>query len=146
MTKSSPKSSPKKIFKKVFVVLSGSAFIIFSIAGVLRMLTSESSNQNQAQQTLSPAEQLQQQAEGYELVLAREPDNPFVLQNLLAIYLQLGDLEAGLPLAEKLVTLQPENIRYQETLAAIKQGLAQSAENQAPTEESKEIVKTEEEK
>ena len=141
------KSSPKKIFQKVFVILSGSAFIIFSIAGVLRMLTSESSNnRNQEQQALSPAEQLQQQAEGYKLVLAREPDNPFVLQNLLAIYLQLGDLEAGLPLAEKLVVLEPDNIRYQETLAAIKQGLTQSAENQAPTEESKEIVKTEEEK
>jgi tetratricopeptide (TPR) repeat protein len=140
------KTTSKKIFQKVFIVLSGMAFLVFSIAGVLKMVTSESSNRNQAQQALSPAEQLQQQAEGYELVLAREPDNPFVLQNLLAIYLQLGNLEGGLPLAEKLVALEPENIRYQETLAAIKQGLAQSAENQVATEESKEIVKTEEEK
>ena len=140
------KSTPKKVFQKVFIALSAMAFVTFSIAGVLRMLTSEASSENQAPQALSPSEQLQKQAEGYQLVLAKEPDNPFVLQNLLAIYLQLGDLQASLPLAEKLVALPPENVRYQETLAAIKQGLAQSPDSQAATEESEGIVTTEEEK
>ena len=138
------KSAPKKIGQKLFVVLSGTAFIIFSVAGVFRMVNSESSQQNNSPQALSPTEELQKQAEGYELVLAREPDNPFVIQNLLAIYLQLGNLEASLPLAEKLVALEPNNVRYQETLAAIKQGLAQSSQQQAPSEQSGESIKTEE--
>ncbi len=122
-TTTNKKTTPKQIFKQVFVILSGGAFVIFSVAGILRMGTSETQSTTPEQEELSAAQQLQEQAKGYELVLAKEPDNPFAIQNLLSIYLQLGDLNAALPLAEKLVALQPENTRYQETLALIQAGI-----------------------
>ena len=123
--------SSKKIFQQIFIILAGSAFIIFSIAGILNMVVSDnsSSNNNLEQQT-SQQEQLLQQAQGYELVLAKEPENPFALENLLAIHLQLGNLQKALPLAEKLVSLRPQDVRYQETLAAIKQGIVQQSQQQ----------------
>ena len=123
--------SSKKIFQQIFIILAGGAFIIFSIAGILNMVVSDnsSSNSNLEQQT-SQQEQLLQQAQGYELVLAKEPENPFALENLLAVYLQLGNLQKALPLAEKLVSLRPQDVRYQETLAAIKQGIVQQSQQQ----------------
>ncbi len=126
------KKGSKGVFQKVFIILGGGAFVLFSIAGVFSMMGSNnnSSNEPTVEQQLSQLEMLQQQAEGYELVLAREPENPFVLENLLTLYLQIGDLQKALPLAEKLVSLSPDDPRYQQTLAAIKQGIVQLAQQQ----------------
>ena len=126
------KKGSKGVFQKVFIILGGGAFVLFSIAGVFSMMGSNNNSSNEAsvEQQLSQLEMLQQQAEGYELVLAREPENPFVLENLLTLYLQIGDLQKALPLAEKLVSLSPENLRYQQTLAAVKQGIVELAQQQ----------------
>ena len=142
------KTTSNKIFQRVFVILSGSAFILFSIVGVLRMSTSTSSNQNPVSEELSPEAQLRQQAEGYQSVLAREPDNPFAIEQLLTIHLQLGELELALPLAEKLLSLQPDNVRYQEVVSAIQQGIAQQQanHNQSSEDESSPVETTEEKK
>ncbi len=140
------KLTPKQIFKKSFAILRGAAFFSASIGGVARMLTNSSNADNSQEEQLSPEAQLKQKAEGYELVLAREPENPFVIDNLLSIYVELKDFEKALPLAEKLVALQPENTRYKQNLAVIKRDLAKSPENRSPQQESQEVVTTEEEK
>lgn len=140
------KLTPKQIFKKSFAILGGVAFFSASIGGVARMLTNSSNADNSQEEQLSPEAQLKQKAEGYELVLAREPENPFVIDNLLSIYVELKDFEKALPLAEKLVALQPENTRYKQNLAVIKRDLAKSPENRSPQQESQEVVTTEEEK
>ena len=141
------KLSSQPIFKKLLIFVGAGSFLFVSVGRIADMLGSSSTaNNNTQQEQLSPEEQLKKQAQGYELVLAREADNPFVLENLLAIYLELKDLEAALPLAEKLATLQPENARYKNTLTAIQKGLAESSENSSVETKSSEVVATEEEK
>ena len=140
------KKTSKQIFKKIFVVLSGSAFIIFSVAGVLRMMSTETAVNNATQQEeLSPEALLLKEAEGYKMVLEREPENRFALEKLAEIYLRLNDLNAALPLIEKLNAIQPDNERYKQALAVIKKGLAESNNPQTNQEGSTEIV-TEDEK
>ncbi len=130
------KLTPKEIFKKGFIILSGLAFFWFSASSILKMVTQPATPPvNQSQGENSPPESiiLQNQAKGYELVLSKEPDNRFALEKLVEIYLQSRNLSAALPLMEKLVTIEPQNERYQEVLKIIKQGLAQE---KSPTQPS----------
>jgi hypothetical protein len=138
------KVTSKQIFKKLLVFVGAGSFLFASIGSLSDMLANSSSTSNSQQEQLSPEAQLKEKAEGYELVLAREPDNPFVLENLLAIYLELRDLEAALPLAEKLVALQPENVRYQSALTAIQKGIDESTNNASSQNPSSEEMPTEE--
>jgi tetratricopeptide (TPR) repeat protein len=74
--------------------------------------------------TTSPVlskEQLQRQAEGYELVLQREPDNKTALQGLLQTRLQMGDVKGAIPPLEKLAKLNPNEADYAILLAQAKQ-------------------------
>ncbi|MTF38621.1 tetratricopeptide repeat protein [Cyanobacterium aponinum] len=126
MVNTNKKTTPKQVLRRVLVILSGLSFFSFSIFGVVKMLKSPSNaNQPQQQETDSAQAILEKEAQGYKLVLQREPDNIFALEKLVQIYLSGGDLASALPLMEKLVSLQPENQSYQEALSFIKQGLAQ---------------------
>ncbi|MEM8638371.1 MAG: tetratricopeptide repeat protein [Cyanobacteria bacterium P01_G01_bin.54] len=55
---------------------------------------------------------LRKQAEGLELVLEREPDNPAVLQNLVEVRLQQGQLREAMPPLARLAELTPEQPDY----------------------------------
>lgn len=141
------KLSSQPIFKKVLIFVGAGSFLFASVGHLADMFTKSSDTNNTQQEQLSPEEQLKQKAEGFKLVLAREPENTFVIENLLAIYLQLNDLKTALPLAEKLVALQPNNARYEETLATIQKGLAESSQkNPASENQSPEVNTTEEKK
>jgi Flp pilus assembly protein TadD len=65
--------------------------------------------------------QLQKQAQGYELVLKREPNNQLALQGLVQARLQMNDLQGAVEPMEKLVKLNPDNPQYKALLTAIKQ-------------------------
>lgn len=132
MVNTNKKTSPKKIFRQVFIILSGLSFASFSIIGVIKMLQSPNNANQPQQEIISPETQLEKEAQGYKLVLEREPDNRFALENLVQLYLRGGDLASALPLMEKLVALEPQNQGYQDALGFIQQGLAEE-ENQTPT-------------
>jgi thioredoxin-like negative regulator of GroEL len=141
------KLSSQPIFKKLLIFVGAGSFLFASVGHLSDMFANSSDTKNTQQEQLSPEEQLKQKAEGFKLVLAREPENTFVIENLLAIYLEMRDLNSALPLAEKLVSLQPNNARYEETLATIQKGLAESSpKNPAAETPSPEVNTTEEEK
>ena len=118
----------KDTVKKVLIIISGLAFLLFSGSAVIRMILNPqtpSTNTQTSQVNDSPEERLKQQAKGYEIVLEKEPNNRFALENLVQVNLQLGNLQAALPLIERLVENYPENERYQEALTIINQGIEQ---------------------
>lgn len=125
MVNTNKKNSPKQIFRQVFVILSGLSFASFSIIGVIKMLKTPNNANPPQQETISPETLLEKEAQGYKLVLEREPDNRFALENLVQVYLKGGDLASALPVMEKLVALEPQNQSYQEALGFIKQGLTE---------------------
>jgi hypothetical protein len=125
---------PKDILKKGFIIISGLAFFWFSAASVIEMISKPVTppvSQNQGEDSSADA-LLTKQAKGYELVLEKEPDNRFALEKLVEIQLQLRNLQAALPLTEKLVKIEPQNQRYQDVLKIIKQGLAQEKSTSQP--------------
>lgn len=132
-----------EIFKKVLIIVGGLAFILGSGSTVIKMMIDSPAQQTETTptETLSPEENLKQQAKGYENVLKNEPNNRFALEQLVKVYLELGNLQAAINPTEKLVKLDPTNQRYQEVLEKIKAGLAQQKEapsNQKPSSPSEE--------
>ncbi len=67
------------------------------------------------------AEELQKQAEAYALVLQREPENQTALRGLLEARLGLADVKGAIEPLEKLVKLDPQNVRMAVLLAQAKQ-------------------------
>ncbi len=105
------------------------AFVGFSILPLLSSVIKDSQppavaesapNQNTSSSQLT---ELQSQAKGYQLVLAREPDNPTALRGLLEARLQLGDIKGSIEPLEKLAFLNPEQSDYMVLLAQAKQHL-----------------------
>ncbi len=76
--------------------------------------------EQQAQETEKDA--LKAQAEGYALVLQREPNNQTALEGLAKAQLDLGNKQAAIAPLEKLVQLHPDRVDYQALLKAAKQG------------------------
>lgn len=114
-----------EIFKKGFIILGGISFVWATAAGVVNMVIKpqtkvENSTEIQDQ---SPEKKLKEAAKGYEMVLEKEPNNRFALQELVGIYLQLGDLQNAVKPLEKLAKLEPKNQDYQDALKKVKAGL-----------------------
>lgn len=65
--------------------------------------------------------QLEDQAQGYEIVLQREPDNPTALRGLLDTRLQLGDLPGAIIALERLAQITPDRPDYTLLLAQAKE-------------------------
>ncbi len=136
------KTKKKDIFKKVIIIISGLAFFWFSASAVLNMIMSPQTPEGVGETGIdntSPSDQLQQEVEGYELVLENEPDNRFALERLVELNLQRGDLDSARTPMKKLVELNPENEQYQEVLGLIEQGLeAQQNPQNLPLESESE--------
>ncbi|MEO0946602.1 MAG: tetratricopeptide repeat protein [Cyanobacteria bacterium J06641_5] len=118
----------------VLVVVVG-VFVLFAIAPVFTAFSGSDSPET-ANNPNNPAagvdssadaaaglEALEAQAQGYEAVLEREPDNRNALQGLLEIRLQQNDLENAVVPLEALADLQPEQTRYRLVLAQVKEQL-----------------------
>ena len=65
--------------------------------------------------------QLEKQAEGYELVVQREPQNETALRGLLEAKLKLGDIKGAIAPLEQLAKIHPEQSDYAVLLAQAKQ-------------------------
>jgi tetratricopeptide (TPR) repeat protein len=69
------------------------------------------------------ASQVQAQAQGYERILQKDPDNKVALKGLLDAKLQLGDIRGSLIPLEKIAALNPQTPDYSVLLAQTKQYL-----------------------
>jgi tetratricopeptide (TPR) repeat protein len=112
----------------VVLILAVISFVGFSIIPIIEAAWTG----NQAQKAAAPTpsqsassvptrEQLQKQAEGYEMVLQREPDNQTALRGLLEARLGMGDVKGSIAPLEKLVKLNPNQTDYAVLLAQAKQ-------------------------
>ncbi|WP_421654696.1 tetratricopeptide repeat protein [Leptothermofonsia sp. ETS-13] len=113
----------------VVLILAVISFIGFSIIPLIEgALTASqtpkaSPSPSQTASSIPNREQLQKQAEGYELVLQREPDNQTALRGLLEARLGMGDVKGSIAPLEKLVKLNPNQTDYAILLAQAKQQL-----------------------
>jgi tetratricopeptide (TPR) repeat protein len=131
------KSSQKKVLQRILVLGSGLAFLSSSIVFIVNSLfsgntTSNPQTNNPTGTTTSVQQQLLAQAQGYEKVLAREPDNVLALNALMKIRISLGDLQGAIAPTKKLIKLYPQETRFQEILTAIEKAIAEQKKQPSP--------------
>ena len=129
----------KKLLQRILVVVFGSAFVASTGAVIIgSLLSREPAAANYpAAEPANPLEQLKAQADGYEKVLAREPNNLNALYALVQIRLQTGDLQGVIAPLDKLLTMYPEEPNLVALRVQIQQELAnQNAETESTTSEA----------
>ncbi|RMF20899.1 MAG: tetratricopeptide repeat protein [Cyanobacteria bacterium J083] len=103
--------------KKIILILAGIGFlgstITYALIGIFDNNTT-TANVETNNQAIGVNSKLEAQAKSYEKILAREPNNPYVLSNLLQIRLQMQDYAGAIAPLETLVKLYPQD----ETLKA----------------------------
>lgn len=117
-------NTSQKPIQRILVILSGVAFAGSTVLGMVSLLTTDfqaSKNTPKTAAASKDAQQLKQQAQGYELVLQREPENQVALQGLVQTRLDMNDLQGAVEPMEKLVKLNPDKPQYKALLAAIKE-------------------------
>lgn len=92
------------------------------------MLTNPAQSTQVSTPSEDMAQQLQAQAQGYEMVLQREPKNQIALQGLVEIRLQMNDFERIVEPLETLIRLNPEQEQYKTLLATIRQQVEQEGD------------------
>ncbi|MDB9313507.1 tetratricopeptide repeat protein [Spirulina sp. CS-785/01] len=109
--------------QRVLIIISGAAFLgSMGFMGLSMMDNRPSPNtaQNTAQRQPTEATgDLVQQAEGYESVLEREPENLNALQGLINARLQMQQYEKAIAPLETMSELQPENPQVWQALTAV---------------------------
>lgn len=96
-------------------VISFFSSIVFAGVSTLKQATSDPKPP-----TISVESSLQQQAQGFELVLKREPENQMALEGLARIRLRLKDVQGSIQPLEKLVKLHPDRKDYKVVLEHVK--------------------------
>ena len=132
--KKGKKETKSKKISRIVTLILGLGFAGSTLAIALSSVFSQNNSNSVSSNPDAPSveEQIQLQKEGYEKVLAREPDNVTALEGLAQIYLQTGDPKQAIPTLEKLVEYYPEQPEYAGILDIIKQQEA----NQPPTAET----------
>jgi tetratricopeptide (TPR) repeat protein len=101
----------------ILMLIGLATFSVFPIFNAVTAKETTSSFNFESQKELN------QKAQGYQLVLDREPQNQTALQGLLEIRLKQGDLAAAVVPLETLANLNPDLIDYSILLAQTKQQL-----------------------
>ncbi|MEL6581224.1 MAG: tetratricopeptide repeat protein [Cyanobacteria bacterium J06621_12] len=123
MAKKNKKETKSKKISRVVTLVLGLGFAGSTLAIALSSAFSQQNSHNTAASypdAPSIEEQIQQQIDGYEKVLEREPQNTTALEGLAQIYLQT-DPQKAIPTLEKLVEYYPEQQQYAGILEAVKQ-------------------------
>lgn len=126
----------KTLILGIAVVAFAGAMVVLPFAGILQSRQTEPSAADPGVQ-VGRQEELEAQANGYELVLDREPDNQTALQGLLEVRLELGDIEGAIAPLERLVALNPAQTDYAVLLA---QAHVQSGDREAAVQVYRDIL------
>jgi hypothetical protein len=118
------RSKREKRLRMIVTWISIISFFGSSAIAVVPTLL-EAVNGSPAEESKSTEDILKQQAQGYETVLQKEPDNQTALKELLAIRIKLKDDNSEkqfttIALLEKLIKLNPENQEYKTQLEVLK--------------------------
>ncbi|MEC4804048.1 MAG: tetratricopeptide repeat protein [Jaaginema sp. PMC 1079.18] len=119
----------RKSWLYLILVLIILAFVGVSMLPLLSVFLKDNSQPRFAQSksatverlSSSQKQELESRAEGYELVLQREPENTSALRGLVEVRLEQGNLESALNPLEKLARLSPQQPDYAVLLAEGKQ-------------------------
>ncbi|MEH2106280.1 tetratricopeptide repeat protein [Nostoc sp.] len=105
--------------KKIITIVSLVSFVGSTVFAVIPAIQ-QASQPKPVTASASPESGLQQQAQGYELILQREPENQHALEKLSWLRLKLKDTKGAIEPLEKLVKLYPERQDYKVVLQQIK--------------------------
>lgn len=111
--------------KRLQRILTWVSIVSFGGSGAMAVIPTlydainETPKQQQAVSSASVS--LQQQAQGFEMVLQREPENRVALEGLVNARLQMKDAKGAVPPLEKLVKLSPDRQDYKNLLERVKQ-------------------------
>ncbi|GAX34868.1 tetratricopeptide repeat protein [Nodularia sp. NIES-3585] len=106
--------------KKILAIVSIISFSGSMLFGAVRTIQRAMQNPQPQPAPVSGESSLQQQAQDYELVLQREPENQVALEKLSLLRIQLEDFKGAMEPLEKLISLYPERQDYQVMLKDIK--------------------------
>jgi cytochrome c-type biogenesis protein CcmH/NrfG len=119
--------SRKKTFIRILTILSAVSFLGSTGFALVQMLTDSAEPPQAATENQSQInDPLQQQERGYELVLAREPENQTALEGLAETRLQRKNFQGAIEPVETLIKLYPEKEEYKTLLASIQQDIEQN--------------------
>ena len=118
------------LLKRILVVWSIVGFVGSTGYGLFGLY---SNALQEPQTTAIPEEvlieqQLAAKERGYELVLAREPENRVALEGLVDIRLQRQDTQGAIAPLEKLVELHPQEAGYKVQLKELQQQVREGSE------------------
>jgi cytochrome c-type biogenesis protein CcmH/NrfG len=110
--------------KRLQLILTWVSIVSFGGSGVMAVaptLYDAINGTPKKQQAVSDASTaLQQQAQGFEMVLQREPENRIALEGLVNVRLQMKDVKGAVAPLEKLVKLSPDRQDYKAILEQLK--------------------------
>ncbi|KYC42997.1 hypothetical protein WA1_12900 [Scytonema hofmannii PCC 7110] len=112
--------------KRIVTWVSIISFAGSGMAAVVPALQKITQNETQ-QKVESPEVSLKQQAQGFELVLQREPENVVALEGLVKLRIHFKDVRGAIPLMEKLVKLHPTRQDYKTALEQLKKEVSKSS-------------------
>lgn len=104
-------------FLNILLAVGAVAFVGLSMLPLFESVIKESQPTTQATPGVSPSPQAEQksrlvsEAQSYEVVLQREPNNQVALQGLVNARLKLGDLDGAIASLDKLIALDPQDFR-----------------------------------
>jgi cytochrome c-type biogenesis protein CcmH/NrfG len=131
-------TSSQKPLMRFLIILSGIAFAATTLLGLAELFTNAFQEPKKVQTAAEVQKsELEAQAQGYEKVLQREPENQFALQKVVELRLQMNDLQGALAPMEKLVKLNPDNPQYKALLEAIKQRVGTTGTTEKGTTDKK---------